>query len=63
MKKRGEAGSIKKREYPEESAGSRAARKIREQANKLTKEEREALFEQAMQVYYGGAWPKEANRP
>jgi len=59
MKKRA-ARPKKKLDYPEETTGSRQAAEIRNRANKLTKEEREELFKKAMQVYYGGAWPKEA---
>ena len=58
MKKRA-ARPRKKPHYPEETMGSRLAAEIRKRANKLTKEEREDLFKKAMQVYYGGAWPKE----
>ena len=58
MKKRA-ASSRKKLDYPEETTGSRLAAEIRKRANKLTKEEREELFKKSMQVYYGGAWPKE----
>ncbi len=62
VKKRGPASPKKKLDYPEETAGSRMAREIRVRANKLTKEERDELFKRAMQVYYGGSWPKEAAR-
>jgi hypothetical protein len=60
MKKR----SAKKKplDYPDETEGSRMAAEIREKANKLTPEQREEYFRQAMQVYYGGAWPKQTTR-
>ena len=63
MKKRPAGSTKKKLDYPEETNGSRLAAEIRKRANKLTKEERQHHFEQAMAMIYGGTWPKEAPRP
>lgn len=41
-------------EYPDETEGSRIAAEIRAECNKLTPEEREALFRQGMEKIYGG---------
>ena len=63
MSKRTKAPAKKHLDYPLETEGSRLARKIREQCNKLTREEREELHRQAMQVYYGGQWTTETTGP
>jgi hypothetical protein len=52
----------KKLDYPEETEGSRIAAQVRKQASKMTREQREECLKRAMQVYYGGRWPKEATR-
>jgi hypothetical protein len=52
----------KKLSYPEQTEGSRMAAEIRRRANKMTAAQREECLKQAMQVYYGGKWPKEASR-
>jgi hypothetical protein len=62
MKKRRAPSAKNKLDYPVETNGSRVAAEVRKRANKLTKEEREELFKQAMRVYYGGDWPKETSR-
>jgi len=62
MKKRAAKPARKKIDWPEETESDRLAAEIRKRCNKLTKEQREELFKQAMQAYYGGAWPKEATR-
>jgi hypothetical protein len=61
MKKRASPRK-KKLDYPEESENSHAAAELRKRCNGLNDAQREELFKQAMQVYYGGAWPKEAAR-
>jgi hypothetical protein len=40
--------------YPDSTEGSRTARELREKANTLTETEREDLFQQGMQIIYGG---------
>src|SRR5205814_1693500 len=40
--------------YPDTTKGSEIARRLREQANGLTESKRESLFEQGMQIIYGG---------
>jgi len=62
MKKRCGTKAKKKLDYPEETEGSRMAREMRKRTNALTKDEREELFKQAMQVYYGGSWSPKAAR-
>jgi len=52
----------KKLSYPDETEGSRLAAEIRRRANKMTPAQREECLKQAMQIYYGGKWPKEAPR-
>jgi hypothetical protein len=44
----------KKLDYPEETEGSRLAAEIRQRCNKLTKEQRQEHFQQAMAMIYGG---------
>jgi hypothetical protein len=44
--------------YPETTSGSRAGRRVRGQANKLTERQREALFKRGMQIIYGGTGTK-----
>lgn len=46
-------------DYPEETEGSQAARRLREEANNLSETQREALFKKGMQVIYGGNGHKE----
>jgi hypothetical protein len=40
--------------YPDRTKGSEIARLVREQANTLTEADRENLFQQGMQIIYGG---------
>lgn len=53
----------KKLPYPDETEGSLMAAEIRRRANKMTAAQREECLNKAMQIYYGGKWPKEAARP
>ena len=46
--------------YPESTAGSKAAKRLRTEANKLSEQERESLFKRGMQIIYGGTGTKEA---
>lgn len=46
--------------YPDTTSGSRLAKKVRAEANKLSDAQREALLRQGMQVIYGGTGNKEA---
>lgn len=46
--------AAKKRAYSETTRGSELARKTRASANRLSEAKRAALFDQAMQVVYGG---------
>jgi len=45
--------------YPETTAGTRAAKRVRAEANKLTERQCENLFKRGMQVVYGGTGTKE----
>jgi hypothetical protein len=45
--------------YPDSTAGMKAARRIRAEANKLTEQQREDLFKRGMQIVYGGTGSKE----
>jgi hypothetical protein len=45
--------------YPETTSGSRAAKRVRAEANKLTERQREDLFKRGMQIIYGGTGTKE----
>ena len=45
--------------YPENTSGSKTAKRVRTQANKLTESERESLFKRGMQIIYGGTGSKE----
>jgi uncharacterized protein YgiM (DUF1202 family) len=45
----------KKLDYPETTVGSRLAAKARKQASKLTPEQRQEHFNEAMTMIYGGA--------
>jgi hypothetical protein len=49
----------KKLDYPEETAGSRIAARVRKQASKLTAEQRREFFRRAMVRIHGGQ-PKAA---
>ena len=62
MKKRADKAARKKLDYPEHTEADRMAADLRQRCNKLSREERDELFKRAMQVYYGGSWPKEASR-
>lgn len=62
MKRHAAKPAKKKLDYPEETETDRMAAELRQRCNKLTKEQREELSKRAMQVYYGGSWPKEAAR-
>jgi hypothetical protein len=46
--------------YPESTAGSKAAKRLRTEANKLSEPDRENLFKRGMQIIYGGTGKKEA---
>ena len=46
--------------YPESTAGSKAAKRLRTEANKLSEPDRENLFKRGMQIIYGGTGTKEA---
>ena len=43
--------------YPDKTTGSEAAASVRKQANKWSGETRAKLFEQGMQIIYGGPGP------
>jgi hypothetical protein len=45
--------------YPDSTAGSKAAKRLRTEANKLSERERENLFKRGMQIIYGGTGSKE----
>ena len=45
--------------YPESTAGSKAAKRLRTEANKLSEQDRENLFKRGMQIIYGGTGTKE----
>jgi hypothetical protein len=45
--------------YPANTAGTKAARRVRAEANKLTEKQREELFKRGMQIVYGGTGSKE----
>jgi hypothetical protein len=48
--------------YPDKTTGSEAASKVRSEANKWSEEKRAALFDQGMQIIYGGHRTKEKVR-
>lgn len=48
------------RDYPDQTAGSRLAAKVRAKANKLTDEQRADLFKRGLAMIYGAATPKKA---
>ena len=62
MKKRPAISAKKRLDYPEQTNGSRLAAEIRKRANKLTKQERQHHFEQAMAMIYGGDAAGKATR-
>ena len=43
--------------YPDKTTGSEAAASVRKQADNWSEETRAKLFEQGMQIIYGGAGP------
>jgi hypothetical protein len=43
--------------YPESTAGSKAAKRLRTEANKLSGQDRESLFKRGMQIIYGATAP------
>jgi hypothetical protein len=45
--------------YPDSTAGSKTAKRLRTEANKLSERERENLFKRGMQIIYGGTGAKE----
>jgi len=47
-------------EYPDETPGSILVREIREECNKLTRQEREELFRSGMALIYGANEAAEA---
>lgn len=44
--------------YPVNTSGTKAAKRLREEANKLTEPQRENLFKRGMQIIYGGTGTK-----
>ncbi|MFM2294514.1 MAG: hypothetical protein RLZZ350_927 [Verrucomicrobiota bacterium] len=46
--------------YPDKTTGSEAAAAVRKQANNWSEEKRAKLFEQGMQIIYGGTGPATA---
>ena len=46
--------------YPDKTTGSEAAASVRKQANNWSEETRAKLFEQGMQIIYGGPGPASA---
>jgi hypothetical protein len=46
--------------YPDTTAGSKAAKRLRTEANKLSEQDRENLFKRGMKIVYGGTGTKEA---
>ena len=46
--------------YPQKTIGSEAAASVRKQANGWSEEQRAKLFEQGMQMIYGGTGPTTA---
>jgi hypothetical protein len=47
-------GNTRNFEYPETTTGSKAAKKLRSEANGLSDLQRQDLFEKGMQIIYGG---------
>lgn len=45
--------------YPVSTSGSKVAKRVRTQANKLTERQREDLFQRGMQIIYGGSGAKQ----
>ena len=45
--------------YPDSTAGSKTAKRLRTEASKLSEQERENLFKRGMQIIYGGTGTKE----
>ena len=45
--------------YPDSTAGTKLAKKLRSEANKLSDEQRSSLFRRGMQIIYGGSGAKE----
>jgi hypothetical protein len=41
--------------YPDNTSGSRAAKKVRSEANKLNDDQRRELLETGMRIIYGGS--------
>jgi hypothetical protein len=52
--------SLRTPAYPDKTTGSEAAASIRKQGNTWTEETRAKLFEQGMQIIYGGPGPASA---
>ena len=46
--------------YPDKTTGSEAAASVRKQANNWSDDKRAKLFEQGMQIIYGGSGPATA---
>jgi hypothetical protein len=46
--------------YPDKTTGSEAAASVRKQANNWSEEKRAKLYEQGMQIIYGGPGPASA---
>jgi hypothetical protein len=53
---------VKNFNYPEKTAGSKAAKKLRAETNKLSESKRENLFKRGMQIIYGGTRTEKAVR-
>ncbi len=47
-------GNARNFDYPDVTAGSKAAQKLRSETNRLTDAERAELFAAGMQIIYGG---------
>ena len=48
--------------YPERTSGSKVAKKLRSETNKLSESKRESLFKCGMQIIYGGTGAEERVR-
>ncbi len=48
--------------YPDKTAGSRLAERVRKDANRLTEQKRAHLFDQGIQIIYGGSPAKKTVR-
>ena len=55
----GSANCVRHKPHAISTAGTKAARRVRAEANKLTEQQREDLFKRGMQIVYGGTGSKE----